>query len=393
MFTFRKEKADTFFNTFFLVCICILALGIPLFFTSLTRSVFEVNKLMLFRIVTLIIIGGWFFKYILYRANGFDNPPSKSVSILGFRWLKTGFEIPLLLWFIANIISTIFSENIRISIFGAYDRWEGLITITNYIILILILTKLVTNNRQLQWIFGFVMLAAGLSALYGVFQNLGLDFMPWSVDPTHRVFACINNPVHFCAYVAMVVPLGMGWIYYLTDREHKNPHSSQKAHLLKLVIVAATSLIYYTQFLSYSRATWMGFIGAMTLFYMFSGRLIPTQKSRFLMADFFFTCVAIGTLYIRFIFSGNEMGPIVSTTIIVILAIYCFFSYILVVLEGNSKNLKLDITLIKTTLILSFGYLIFLADIPFLMGNLLAAFRIIGAIILLLFAISLPHKC
>ena len=63
------DKFNKFFNRFFLVNFLILSIGIPLLFSSYTRSVFEVNKLLLLRLVILLVYGAWILKSCLLKDN------------------------------------------------------------------------------------------------------------------------------------------------------------------------------------------------------------------------------------------------------------------------------------------------------------------------------------
>ncbi|RAP33082.1 hypothetical protein DID75_03165 [Candidatus Marinamargulisbacteria bacterium SCGC AG-410-N11] len=207
----KLNNYKRFFEWGFLLLLIILMVGNPTLFTSMTRSVFEVNKLLLLRIITIVSCSLWFFKYILFKDNNLSNQKN-CYHFLGFTWHKTGLEIPLLIWIFTNILSTIFSADLKTSIIGAYDRWEGIVTVTNYAILILLFAKLITTKKQLKWILLSLIGATLFSSFYGVLQSLGHDFMFWSKDPTYRVFACINNPVHFCAFVGMIVPIGISYL-------------------------------------------------------------------------------------------------------------------------------------------------------------------------------------
>ncbi|RAP39180.1 hypothetical protein DID80_00010 [Candidatus Marinamargulisbacteria bacterium SCGC AAA071-K20] len=229
------SKTEKIFNILFLAFMFALVVGTPMIYTSITRSVFEVNKLLLLRFV---LVGGmftWFFKYVLYKSNGFDNKEAESYNILGFRWKRIGLEIPLLIWLIVNFVSTIFSENIRISIIGSYDRWEGIITIINYVCLIAMFAKLVVKEFQVRWLCFGIVASTAIAAIYGVLQSAGFDFMHWSKDPTFRVFASINNPVHYCAYVAMTVPLGISMLLYKLKRYEKKERSQQEPLFYKAI--------------------------------------------------------------------------------------------------------------------------------------------------------------
>lgn len=216
-----RAKWNSFFDYFFLVLLFILVVGIPLVFTSYTRSVFEVNKLLLLRLSSLVCIGGVLFKLLIEKANQINVETAETYELFGLSFKKTNFEIPFCIIMILNLVSTIFSQNIFISIIGSYDRWEGIFTVFNYLVLVLMFVNLVTKKWQLFWLLGGMMFAACLSAFYGVLQSIGKDILSWSVDPTMRVFACINNPVHFSAYVGMLVPVGIGLLCYLISWHEK----------------------------------------------------------------------------------------------------------------------------------------------------------------------------
>ena len=98
------------FYTIFLVT---LVIGTPLLFSSLTRSVFEVNKLLLLRYSTLITLFLWLFHYLFLKDNNaLDHNQTNSYGIGSFSWKKIGLEKIVLIWLIFNAISTIFSPNI-----------------------------------------------------------------------------------------------------------------------------------------------------------------------------------------------------------------------------------------------------------------------------------------
>jgi hypothetical protein len=107
-----------------------------------------------------------------------------------------------------------------------------------------------------------------------------LDFMHWSVDPTARVFACINNPVHFAPYVVMHIPLIIGAVFYFirkyqlsfAERNERLPIAgfslsklTAGSGLLLAALLAIFTIHLTGNFMSFGRATWIGFSLAITL--------------------------------------------------------------------------------------------------------------------------------
>jgi len=340
----KQQTANRFFDIAFAVLFCILIVGTPLVFTSLTRSVFEVNKLLLLRLFLLVASGLWLFKTVLFKDNGVEEPEN-TFNIFGFKWKKTGIEIPAILWMISNILSTVFSTNLTVSIIGAYDRWEGIITVTNYLVLILIFAKLLTKRFQLKAMLTGLALATIGSAIYGVLQSLGIDFMRWSVDPTQRVFACINNPVHYCAFMGMTIPALIGW--HLKVCKDKD---GIKSELIKWALFASTSVIYYTMYLSYSRATWLGFVGSMPLLYFLAHGLFFKRSKNIFIGDILFTLVAIATFFLTAIFRLNQLGIFFGVPTYIIVSSYLIYVWYNNKVEHKKDSRKLDILTIPLIL-------------------------------------------
>jgi hypothetical protein len=323
-----KQRVEKWFGWGFLIILLTLLIGNPLLFTSMTRSVFEVNKLLCLRLTSILAAGLWLFKYLVFRDNNLDNAKEESYSVFGLRWKKIGLEIPMLIWLGFNVISTVFSTNIIISIIGAYDRWEGIITVLNYTFLWYMFAKLVTEKFQLHWILGVVVITTACSSMYGVCQSLGLDFMNWSVNASARVFACINNPVHFCAYVGMVIPLSIGWLLYLGQRfPAGSSRSSTSINVFKGFVFFSTALIFYAQLLSFSRATWLGFCAAMTYFFLLLTVSLRGETKKTFLLDFLLSVMAIGVFYLLFIFKVYSHGLKLGLPLGLLLAGYVIYSY------------------------------------------------------------------
>ncbi|MBI2033266.1 MAG: O-antigen ligase family protein [Candidatus Levybacteria bacterium] len=108
----QKTIEFSFYATFFLV---------PLVFTSNTSELFEFNKLWLTFSLTIIIAFAWFSKMILRKQ---------------FFIQKTPLDIPIFLFFLFQLISTLLSWDMHVSLWGYYSRFNGgLLSIASYIFL------------------------------------------------------------------------------------------------------------------------------------------------------------------------------------------------------------------------------------------------------------------
>jgi len=401
-----------------------LVAGIPLLFSSLTRSVFEVWKLLLLRLVIITVFLTWITKRILISSKD-DNGPD-TFSFFGIiSWKKTGLEIPFIVWGIINILSTIFSQNIYVAIIGAYDRWEGVITVFNYIFLFFMISKMVKTTSLLNWMLIIVFGSTALSAVYSIFQSLGMDFMRWSADPTQRTFACINNPVHYSAYIAMVVPLGMGWLLSFSSKDHGDLfvglleikkfiilfaiesiilliglyynlawliiaslffvlifmiingfliYEARKYYFLKLYTFISLLIIYYSMYISYGRGTWMGFSFAMLLYFLFLTGVINIKNRKEAIIDFFISFPVIGLFFLNFVFNLYKLGPKFVIPSFVIFALYFFYIFF--------KQKKWNMLLLRLIIIVLFIKLPFVATS---IANMILYFSLIFLFYFILF--------
>ncbi len=98
-----------------------LFLLVPLVFAGNTSELFEFNKMWLTFGITILIGFFWFSKMIISKQ-------------LIFR--RTIFDIPILLFLISQVVSTIISLDPHISLWGYYSRWNGgLLSTITYIFL------------------------------------------------------------------------------------------------------------------------------------------------------------------------------------------------------------------------------------------------------------------
>lgn len=108
----NKTIEYSFYLLFFLV---------PLALTGDTSELFEFNKLWVTFILTIVIAGSWILKMVIKKE---------------FRIQKTPLDIPIALFLGAQILSTIFSIDSHVSLWGYYSRFNGgLLSILSYVFL------------------------------------------------------------------------------------------------------------------------------------------------------------------------------------------------------------------------------------------------------------------
>ena len=132
---------------------------VPLAFASDTFELFEFNKMWLTFALTIIIGAAWVIKMIVQKRIFIQRTP---------------LDIPIVLFLLSQVISTIFSWDTHVSIWGYYSRFNGgLLSIFSYIFLYYaFLSNLAVPSMVKRLL--FVSLLSGLVvALWGLPSHFG----------------------------------------------------------------------------------------------------------------------------------------------------------------------------------------------------------------------------
>ena len=189
---------------------------VPLVLTPYNYELFEYNKMMTVYFFTVLITGCWIVKMI----------SNKEIKIA-----RTPWDFPIFLFLISQIISTIFSIDRHVSIFGYYSRFNGgLLSTLSYILLYY---AFVTNfpkekiNKLL-----FVVLSSGfLVSIYGILEHFGIDRDLWVQDVQNRVFSTLGQPNWLAAYLAVLIPVTIGIIISKIKYQIANMHIINQNYL------------------------------------------------------------------------------------------------------------------------------------------------------------------
>lgn len=182
-----------------------LFLTVPLFFTSINDELFEFNKIILTYAYTAIIVGLWVTRMIIEKK---------------VLWKKTPFDIPLALFFISQLLSTIVSIHPHTSVFGYYSRFNGgLLSVMSYIALYYAFVNTI-EKKDIGSFIKTLLYAGMLSAFYAFIEHFGhspscffitgkFDVGCWIQDVQTRVFGTFGQPNWLAAYLIMLIPLAV----------------------------------------------------------------------------------------------------------------------------------------------------------------------------------------
>ena len=163
---------------------------VPLILTPYNYELFEFNKILTVYFFTIIITSAWIIKCIHQRK---------------ILLCRTPFDIPLLLFLLSQILSTVFSIDRHTSVWGYYSRFNGgLMSTISYITLYY---AFVSNAVSVKNSLKVILSTAAIVSLYAIAEHFGIDKKIWVQDVQNRVFSTLGQPNWLAAYLVALVPL------------------------------------------------------------------------------------------------------------------------------------------------------------------------------------------
>ncbi len=231
---------------------------VPLFFNVYSSRVFEPDKITIARSLALVMVGAWIVKWLEERGRNADRADRVT-------W-RTPLMLPTLLFVIIYVISSALSIVPQVSIFGSYQRLQGLYSMLSYIVIFWMIVMNLRRRSQLDRFVTVVVMTSLPIAFYGLIQHAGKDPLPWGGDVESRVASNMGNPIFVAAYLIMAFFLTMGRLIesfrvILTEKE------SRVSDILRASVylfVAALQLIAFG--FADSRGPLLGWLPGMFIF-------------------------------------------------------------------------------------------------------------------------------
>ncbi len=261
-------------------------LVVPLSFTGDTSELFEFNKLWMTFALTTIIAVAWIIKMIVTKQ---------------FKIQKTPLDIPILLFLASMILSTLFSIDKHVSLWGYYSRFNGgLYSIIAYIFLyyafVSNLASIKYVKKALKWslVSGLIVALWGLPSHFGydptclIFRGT-FDVSCWTNDfqPKVRIFSSLGQPDWLAAYLTILIPVSIVMFFdsIKSKIEDKKISIKRKDVLNAVFYLFLTILFYadlmYTSSRSGAIAGWVTIITILGV-YLYHNYHLKTIKNKFI---------------------------------------------------------------------------------------------------------------
>ena len=302
----------SFYAIFFLV---------PLVLVPDTSELFEFNKLWLTFILSLVILTAWVSKMLIKRE---------------FKIQRTPLDIFIVLFLLSQTVSTVFSIDRHVSLWGYYSRFNGgFLSILTYIFLYYaFVSNFKENAKVIVKRLIYVTLSSGVVvALWGLPSHFGydptclifrgtFDVSCWTADfqPKVRIFSTLGQPNWLSAYLSVLIPITVAFFIKSTlfkKVSGKAREISRNDALFALGYFAMFILFYVD--VAYSRAK-SGFLGLwisaifFAVFYVFLEVINRKEKITFknLTLDFKFLVLSIVSVILITFFIGTSFVQIDS---------------------------------------------------------------------------------
>jgi len=229
---------------------------VPIFFDVWSSRVFEPDKLTLLRSLALLILAA---SFVVWGQSGMPAPTPARIRA----WLATPLVAPVVAMTAAIALSTALSRLPALSVWGSYNRLQGLYTWSAYVVLFGAIVLFLRDRAQLERLVLAIILPSLPIALYAVVQRFGQDPMPWLGNVTRRVASTMGNSIFVAAYLIMVVPLT--WVR-LVQAYHRLEADESTAAVLRLagyIVMAVVQILAIV--LSQSRGPFLGLLAGLAL--------------------------------------------------------------------------------------------------------------------------------
>ncbi|HOZ53330.1 MAG TPA: O-antigen ligase family protein [bacterium] len=227
---------------------------VPIYFGFIfvTEHPFDLQKMLLFKILLIALVFLSLIKYLLIKDK-------REANVFIWKFTKRYWFWPsiLLLFF---LISIIWSVNSAISFWGSLDRQFGWVSLALFFLFSFFLSSnlLFFENRskKIRTILLAASFSASLVSVYAILQFFGIDFLTWNEPAiiTKRAFSTLGQPNFLGSFILLTMILP----FYFIKKDN--------TILIKVLGILFFCLQFLALIFSGSRGAWVGFLVGLLFF-------------------------------------------------------------------------------------------------------------------------------
>ena len=265
---------------------------VALHFNLHTFTIFEPDKIALFQVLAGMLLAALLLRVSVWRYSGQTTTAAGAAAVIPPAYAGIAGAL---------LISTALSIAPQVSWNGSYLRAHG--TLYELCLLAVLVAQCVGLRRhaQVQRLLDTIVLAATVTALYGILQHLGLDPAEWGKSfLADRVSSTQGNPIFLGAYLVLTLPVTIARALQLL--RGGSARGRQLAYATLHVVSAAAQLeaIWFTG----SRGPWLGLAAGILFMAICQAAAVNNRKVLFAL----FSLVVAGLLSVLALNMPN--GPL-----------------------------------------------------------------------------------
>lgn len=234
---------------------------IPIVFSIKTENVFELNKIVLFK---LLLLGLLFFSTVKYLFYEYER-------ISWRKWAWLGLFMGAII--ASQLIAWCFSADRYESWHGSLWRFQGLESQLYYLAFFILVIWNISSKKQILFLINALVFSSILVSIYGLIQIMGYDAITWVDSPFlwQRISSTLGQPNFTGSFIIAAIPLNFYLVFY------------NKKILVRffyaLFLLINLMALYYT----FSRGAWLGLvagiIGGGIIYFIASRKKIFTKRN------------------------------------------------------------------------------------------------------------------
>ncbi len=238
----------------------------PLYFNTYSSRVFEPDKIALVRSLALLALAAWGVKLIADGGPRFEHIPSAWLRSLA-GWRRIPLLLPVVGLAVIYLIATILSVAPNISLWGSYQRMQGLFSTFSYLVLFAALAANLRRRAQVERLITVVCVTSLPVSVYAILQRYQLDPLPWGGDTVERVTGHMGNAIFIAAYLIMAALIVLGRVVgafraVMVNADHLVVNTFRAAIYIFIFAVNLVA-IWFTQ----SRGPQLGLLAGLFFFF------------------------------------------------------------------------------------------------------------------------------
>ncbi len=185
-----------------------------------------------------------------------------------FIFKKSLLDVPLIVFLITQLISTIISLDTRTSLLGYYSRFHG--GLFSSICYVLLYWAILANFKKMHVIKSINILlgSAFLVSLYAIAEHFGIDKSLWIQDVQNRVFSTLGQPNWLAAWIVALIPLT--WALSVKSKSENLRFGLIRQVQMEWIYILLSLIFSITLIYTKSRSGYLGLIAAEIVFWGFS---------------------------------------------------------------------------------------------------------------------------